>query len=141
MKDSAQLRRQLHLIRFLDKPHGYPSIARICDHLRDHDIASVSVASVERDIRAIRADYDITITYDRRKRGYFIDLPIDEDVSNFREYVRLLERRERLETLTQPGRSMMATPSLAVAVEAVIPVKLRTSACATTESSRRSATA
>lgn len=106
MKDSAKLRRQLHIIRLLDKPHAYPSLEKLCLHLHDHDIDSASVASVERDIRDIRADYDIAITYDRRKRGYFLDLPDDEDISNFRDYVRLLERRERLETLTQPGRSV-----------------------------------
>lgn len=106
MKDSAKLRRQLHIIRLLDKPHAYPSLEKLCFHLSDHDIDSASTASVERDIRDIRADYDIAITYDRRKRGYFLDLPDDEDISNFRDYVRLLERRERLETLTQPGRSV-----------------------------------
>ena len=106
MKDSAKLRRQLHIIRFLDKPFTYPSLKKLCLHLRDHDIDYSSAASVERDLRDIRADYDITITYDRQKRGYFIDLHADEDISNFREYVRLLERRERLETLTQPGRSI-----------------------------------
>lgn len=104
MKDSAKLRRQLHIIRFVDYPYAYPSLDELRRHLRDHDIDQASTASVERDIRDIRADYDITITYDRRKRGYFLDLPADEDVSNFRDYVRLLERRERLEVLTQSGR-------------------------------------
>ena len=106
MKDSAKLRRQLHLIRFLDKPYAYPSLDELSQHLRDHDIDYASAASVERDLRDIRADYDITITYDRQKRGYFLDLPNDEDISNFRDYVRLLERRERLEVLTQSGRSV-----------------------------------
>jgi hypothetical protein len=73
--------------------------------LHDHDINYASAASVERDIRDIRADYDITITYDRQKRGYFLDIPEDEDISDFREFVRLLERRERLEALTGSGRS------------------------------------
>ena len=106
MKDSAKLRRQLHLIRFLDKPYAYPSLDELSQHLRDHDIDYASAASVERDLRDIRADYDITITYDRQKRGYFLDLPNDEDISNFREFVRLLERRERLEVLTGSGRSI-----------------------------------
>lgn len=106
MKDSAKLRRQLHLIRFLDKPYAYPSLDQLCQHLREHDIDYASAASVERDIRDIRTNYDITITYDRRKRGYFLDLLADEDISNFREFVRLLERRERLEVLTGAGRSV-----------------------------------
>lgn len=104
MKDSAKLRRQLYLIRFLDKPYAYPSLDQLSQHLREHDIDYASAASVERDLRDIRADYDIAITYDRRKRGYFLDLPDDEDVSDFRQFVRLLERRERLELLTGSGR-------------------------------------
>lgn len=106
MKDSAKLRRQLHLIRFLDKPYAYPSLDQLSQHLREHDIDYASAASVERDIRDIRSDYDITITYDRQKRGYFLDLPEDEDISDFRQFVWLLERRERLEVLTRSGRSV-----------------------------------
>jgi hypothetical protein len=106
VKDSAKLRRQLHLIRFLDKPYTYPSLDQLSNHLRDQDIEYASATSVERDLRDIRADYDITITYDRRERGYFLDLSGDEDVSNFWAFVRLLERRERLELLTNSGRSV-----------------------------------
>lgn len=106
MKDSAKLRRHLYLIRCLEKPYTYPSAQKLGEHLRQYDIEQTSVVTIARDLRDIRADYDITITYDRRKHGYFLDLPTDEDISNFREFVRLLERRERLETLTQPGRSV-----------------------------------
>ncbi len=106
MKDSAKLRRHLYLIRCLDKPYTYPSAQKLSKYLRQHDIEQTSVVTIARDLRDIRANYDITITYDRQERGYFLDLPTDEDISNFREFVRLLERRERLETLTQPGRSV-----------------------------------
>ena len=106
MKDSAKLRRQLHIIRYVDKPYTYPSLTQLNDYLHDHDVDQTSIATVERDLKDIRADYDISITYDRRKRGYFLELPDDEDISNFRDYVRLLERRERLEVLTQSGRSV-----------------------------------
>lgn len=105
MNDSAKLRRQLHIIRCLDKPYTYPSAQQLNGYLRQHDIGQTSVATVERDIRVIRADYDITITYDRWERGYFLDLANDEDISNFRDYVRLLERRDRLEVLAGSGRS------------------------------------
>jgi predicted DNA-binding transcriptional regulator YafY len=107
MNDSAKLRRQLHLIRYLDKPYTYPSIDQLIDYLRDHDVNQTSIATVERDIKDIRVDYDITISYDRRRRGYYLDLPTDdEDISNFREFVRLLERRQRLEVLAHSGRSV-----------------------------------
>ncbi|AUD02097.1 helix-turn-helix transcriptional regulator [Spirosoma pollinicola] len=107
MNDSAKLRRQLHLIRCLDKPYTYPSLIQVHKYLLDHDIEQTSLATVERDINDIRTDYDISIIYDRRRHGYFLDLPTDdEDISNFREFVRLLERRERLELLTRSGRSV-----------------------------------
>ena len=104
MKDSAKLRRQRYIIRCLDQPYTYPSLNWLSNYLRDQGIDYASEASVERDITAIRADYDITITYDRRRRGYYLDLPTDEDVSDFRAFVWLLERRERLDFLTQSGR-------------------------------------
>ena len=106
MNDSAKLRRQLHLIRCLDKPYTYPSVRQLNEYLRQHDIDQTSKSTVERDLRGIRADYDISIGYDRRQRGYFLDLPNDEDISNFRAFVRLLERRERLEALTGSSRSV-----------------------------------
>ena len=105
MKDSAKLRRHLHIIRYLDAPHRYPSLHQLTAFLRDHDFEPISAKTVENDLRDLRVDYDITIRYDRRKRGYCLDLPDDEDISNFRQFVRLLERRERLEILTGSGRS------------------------------------
>ena len=106
MNDSAKLRRHLHLIRCLDKPHRYPTLQTLTDHLRDHDIGPVSTKTVERDLASIRADYNITITYDRHQRGYFLDLAADEDLDDFTTFVRLLERRERLEALTRSGFAM-----------------------------------
>lgn len=106
MNDSAKLRRQLHLIRCVDKPYTYPSLPTILEYLRGHDVEQVSAGTFERDLRNIRANYGITITYDRRERGYFLDVADDEDLDDFRVIIRLLERRERLEILTRPGRSV-----------------------------------
>ena len=104
MNDSAKLRRHLHLIRFLDRPFSYPSKRTLCEHLRSHDFEQFSTSTLERDLRDIRADYGITITYNQHKRGYFLDFADDENIDDFRMFIWLLERRERLETLTQPGR-------------------------------------
>jgi proteasome accessory factor B len=107
MNESATLRRQIHLIRFLGKPYTYPSLEKVLDHLRhSHDMEQVSTGTFERDLRNIRAFYNITITYDRQKRGYFLDLADDENLDDFRLFVRLLERRERLAALTQSGPSV-----------------------------------
>lgn len=106
MKDSGKLRRQLYILRLLGKPHTYPSLPKLSDHLRENDFNHVSDATVERDIRDIRNEYALTITFDRRERGYYLDLPTEADVDEFNEYIRLLERRERLETLTYSGRGI-----------------------------------
>jgi len=57
-------------------------------------------------LASIRADYNITIKYDRHHHGYFLDLAADEDLDDFNVFIRLLERRERLEALTQSGSAM-----------------------------------
>ena len=106
MNDSAKLRRHLHLIRSLDTPYRYPSLQDLTSYLRDHDVDPISTKTVERDLRDIRADYNITVTYNRRERGYFLDRADDENLDDFRDFVRLLERRERLAILTQSGRSV-----------------------------------
>jgi proteasome accessory factor B len=106
MTDSAKLRRHLCLIRFLDRPFSYPTKPRLGEHLRDHDFEQVSDSTIERDLRDIRADYGITVSYDRQHRGYFLDVAKDENLDDFRAFVWLLERRERLEALTQAGPSV-----------------------------------
>ncbi len=106
MTDSAKLRRHLCLIRFLDRPFSYPAKPRLCEHLRDHDFEQVSNSTIERDLRDIRADYGIGIAYHRQQRGYFLDVADDENLDDFRAFVWLLERRERLEALTQAGPSV-----------------------------------
>lgn len=105
MKDSTKLRRHLYLIRATGQPFTYPSWQTLIARLRNHDFEQLSKKTIERDLNEIRAEYGIPIDYDRRKRGYFLNLPADEDLDDFRAYVRLLERRERLETLTRSGRS------------------------------------
>ncbi|MBO0933009.1 helix-turn-helix transcriptional regulator [Fibrella aquatilis] len=104
MKDSAKLRRHLHIIQLTDKPYTYPSTSDLQQHLCDYDLEQTSKATLERDLKEIRGEYGVPIQYDYRKRGYYLALPADEDVDDFRGYVRLLERRERLETLTRSGR-------------------------------------
>ncbi len=106
MTDSAKLRRHLCLIRFLDRPFSFPTKTGLGEHLRDHDFEQVSDSTIERDLRDIRADYGITVSYDHKYRGYFLDVADDENLDDFRAFVRLLERRERLEALTSAGPSV-----------------------------------
>jgi predicted DNA-binding transcriptional regulator YafY len=95
----STLRRRLNLIRLVDKPFRYPSKKTLVERLSE-EFDAVSERTVERDIRDIGETYQIHIRNDRRRGGYYLDLPTDEDVADFEQFVQLLERRERLEFLT-----------------------------------------
>ncbi len=97
------MRRQLCLLRLLERPSTYPSLSDICNRLREKDFSQVSAPTVERDLSDIRHQYGLTVTFDRRKGGYCLDLPTEADVDDFVQYVRLLERSLRIETLAKPG--------------------------------------
>lgn len=105
MDQIQTLRRRLHIIRIVDRPFLYPSLKKLVAQLSE-DFDAVSERTVERDIRAIGAVYQIYIRNDRRKGGYYLDLPTDEDVTDFEQFVQLLERRERLEFLTSSVASI-----------------------------------
>lgn len=104
MKDSTKLRRHLYLIRATEQPFTYPSYSILIQYLLDHDFKKVAQKTIERDLREIREEYGIPISYNYSKQGFYLALPDDEDLDDFQDYVRLLERRERLETITQSGR-------------------------------------
>lgn len=89
----------------VDRPFLYPSLRKLVEQLSE-DFDAVSERTVERDIRAIGTAYQIFIRNDRRRGGYYLDLPTDEDVADFEQFVQLLERRERLEFLTSSVASI-----------------------------------
>lgn len=105
MNQIQTLRRRLHIIRMVDRPFLYPSLKKLVAQLSE-DFDAVSERTVERDIRAIGTVYQIYIRNDRRRGGYYLDLPTDEDVADFEQFVQLLERRERLEFLTSSVASI-----------------------------------
>jgi predicted DNA-binding transcriptional regulator YafY len=100
MNQSAALRRHLHLIRLLDRPYSYPSKAKLLDKLNALDLGTVSERTLERDLKTLRNEYFLEPAYDPRRRGYYLHFAPDEDLCDFHAFVRLLERRERLEFLT-----------------------------------------
>ncbi|WP_421828326.1 helix-turn-helix transcriptional regulator [Larkinella sp.] len=102
MTQLTTLRRRLNLIRLVEKPFIYPSKKTLVERLSE-DFDAVSERTVERDIQEINEAYQIRIRNDRRRGGYYLDLPTDEDVADFEQFVQLLERRERLEFLTAAG--------------------------------------
>lgn len=67
--------------------------------LNETDIVKKSARSLERDIKELYGATGFRIEYDYRRRGYYLDIPPDEDVEDFEQFVALLERYERLSFL------------------------------------------
>lgn len=99
MTPSAILHRRLCLIRWTQAPYLYPSKEKLLDRLKELDISAKAKRSLERDIRELRDEYGITIKYNHQRRGYYLQIPPDEDVEDFNQFVALLERHERLSFL------------------------------------------
>ncbi len=100
MNQAATLHRHLDLIRCLRPPYLFYSLERLSENLREKGYAAVSERTVERDMNELRNEYGLTIPYHRTRKGYYLELPTEQDVSDFNEFVQLLERRERLEFLS-----------------------------------------
>lgn len=99
MNPSAILHRRLCLIRWTRAPHRYPSKKELLARLNDTDIVKKSARSLERDIKDLYGATGFRIEYHHRRRGYYLDIPPDEDVEDFEQFVALLERYERLSFL------------------------------------------
>ncbi|CAN5809177.1 hypothetical protein BH24BAC1_BH24BAC1_20760 [soil metagenome] len=104
MNKSATLHRYLCQIRLVRPPYLYPSQQRLLEVLSEQGFPSLSPRTLERDREAIEREYGLRITFCRRRQGYYLVLPTDEDISDFEEFVQLLERRERLDLLSQSVR-------------------------------------
>jgi predicted DNA-binding transcriptional regulator YafY len=100
MNKSAALHRHLYLIRQLQPPYSYPGKALLVARLKSMGFPAVSNRTLERDFSAITHEYGLPVAFHHTQRGYYLSLPTDEDVSDFHQFLRLLERRERLEFLT-----------------------------------------
>ena len=97
---AATLRRHLCIIRAIRPPFTYPSKEQILERLREEGFSTLSDSSFKRDRHELREEYGIYMTFDKRKGGYYIDMPLDEDLTDFNDFVELLERRERVGFLT-----------------------------------------
>ena len=106
------LRRHLTMLRLVQPPFSYPSKASILERLEQEDLDSVSERTFDRDKWEIQSFYGINITYCPRHRGYYLDQPADEDLSNFRQFFQLLERSERLAFLTHSSDALRTSKYL-----------------------------
>lgn len=99
MNSVATLHRYVYILRRLKKPYNYPNKSKLVDELRDKGFLS-STRTFERDIQMLQDEYGIHIHYHRQKRGYYWELPEDEDIAHFDTFLQLLERKERLDFLS-----------------------------------------
>ena len=106
MNKPTTLHRLLTLIRLLRRPYLYPTQTRLIQSLTNQGFSAVSARTLDRDKRQISREYGLDIHYSKAQKGYYLELPTDEDISDFEDFVSLLERRERLEFLTQSADSI-----------------------------------
>lgn len=103
MNHLTVLRRYLCLLRQVQPPFRYPNKKQIQDAWEDEGILHSSERTLERDIKKLKNEYGASVVYDSRNKGYYLHTEPDEDISDFIQFFRLLERRERMEFL---GRSI-----------------------------------
>lgn len=96
MSKSGSIRRYSLIIEKI-KQTQYPSFQVIKDYLLSQGF-EVSPRTVQRDIEQIRFEFGVEITYNRSKRGYYIDL--DSSI-NFESFIRFLEIVNTAELLTE----------------------------------------
>lgn len=106
------LRRHLAVLRLVQPPFSYPAKALILERLHQEDLDALSPRTFDRDIKEIESYYGIRVAYCPRRRGYYLDQPQDEDLSNFRQFFHLLERTERLAFLTHATDALSASKYL-----------------------------
>jgi len=99
---AATLRRHWCLIRAIQPPFVYPCKEKLFELAREEGFEDYSESSFERDKKDINEQYGISIRYNKRRNGYCIDLnEEDEDITDFKGFLDLLERRERVEFVNQ----------------------------------------
>ncbi len=103
MNLAATLHRYIYILRRLNTPYSYPSKKRIVDELTDKGFQS-SPRTFERDIQSLKQEYGVQISYDKTHKGYCWAFIQDEDITHFETFLELLERKERLDFLSNsPG--------------------------------------
>ncbi|WP_181307630.1 hypothetical protein [Rufibacter sp. XAAS-G3-1] len=93
----------------------------------------ISYRTFERDKKDIFNCYGVNITFCPRQKGYYLDQPTDEDLSNFHQFIQLMERSERLAFLTHSSDALRTSQYLLLedfnctsVVKKVVPAESRT---------------
>ena len=105
MNQLAILRRQLYILRQVQPPFLYPNKQKLLAGLEQEGLEAAP-RTFDRDKKEIEDYYGLRVEYCPRHRGYFLNQPKDEDISDFRQFLRLLERCERLAFLTHSADAL-----------------------------------
>jgi proteasome accessory factor B len=71
MKTEGIFKKYLLLYRLLGKPYTFPDAPKITSCLQEQGI-SVSKRTLERDFAALRAEFGLSVKYNRGRKGYFL---------------------------------------------------------------------
>ena len=107
MNQSVILRRHLCILRQVHPPFLYPTKQKLLDRLQQEGLETAP-RTLEKDQQDIESYYGLRIRYSHRNKGYYLDQQEDEDFSDFRQFLRLLERCERLAFLTHTSDALSA---------------------------------
>lgn len=106
MSKTGAFKKYLLITRLLNESQlPAVSLTSIQAHLSNHGFSNISARTIQRDFLALREEFGIQINHCPTKRGYTIQTDTDEDVSDFRQFLKLLELAERVETLTHTFRA------------------------------------
>jgi len=100
MNHLSIIRRHLCILRQVQPPFLYPDKRKMLKILEEEDLGNSSARTYERDIQDIELYYGIKVRYCKKNKGYHLDQATDEDISEFTQFFRLLERSEHLAFLT-----------------------------------------
>ncbi len=101
MPKPTTLKKYLLTVKLLqDCLPKYQTLSRIQEHLQEHGFTNISERTLRRDLDALSNEFGIPVEYSVKERGWFINTDADEDLGDYKQFIKLLELAERVETIT-----------------------------------------
>lgn len=98
-------RRDYLIIRRIMK-NDYPNREEIMEYLEDNGCRKIDMRTFQRDLENIRSNYDLSINYDTKKRGYYIDT--EETTRDLGDVMRFIELAETADILNAPQKGSLS---------------------------------
>ena len=85
--------------------NGYhPSLQEIYDHYRDHGF-EISRRTLQRDLKTLRIEFGIEITYDNNRNGYYLDREGSINVDSFYRFLEYAQSADQLSERIREDKS------------------------------------